>query len=130
MPSRIFHLAGQSSVKKSFEFPDLTKMVNVHGTKNILDACLKRVLDSLKKINGEALITADHGNIELMFDEKTQQPHTAHTTNLVPLIYVGRPAKVIAKTGALDDVAPTLLYLMGLEKPAEMTGNILFQTND
>ena len=62
-----------------------------------------------------------------MFDEKTGQPHTAHTTNLVPLIYVGRPAHAIAKNGALDDVAPTLLYLMGLQKPAEMTGHVLFQ---
>lgn len=90
-----------------------------------IDHCLARVIDALKKTGGEALITADHGNIELMYDEKTQQPHTAHTTNLVPLIYVGRPVHVIAKTGALDDVAPTMLYLMGLEKPVEMTGNVL-----
>lgn len=90
-----------------------------------IDHCLTRVLDVLKKAGGEALITADHGNIEQMYDEKTQQPHTAHTTNLVPFIYVGRPAHVIAKTGALDDVAPTMLYLMGLEKPVEMTGNVL-----
>ena len=60
-----------------------------------------------------------------MFDEKTGQPHTAHTTNLVPLIYVGRPVKTIKTTGALDDVAPTLLYLMGLKKPDEMTGESL-----
>ncbi|PIZ04310.1 MAG: 2,3-bisphosphoglycerate-independent phosphoglycerate mutase [Gammaproteobacteria bacterium CG_4_10_14_0_8_um_filter_38_16] len=93
----------------------------------IIDSCLKRVLDALQKVNGEALITSDHGNIELMFDEKTGQPHTAHTTNLVPLIYVGRAAKTIATTGALDDIAPTMLYLMGLQKPAEMTGNTLFE---
>ncbi|MCX7126256.1 MAG: 2,3-bisphosphoglycerate-independent phosphoglycerate mutase [Gammaproteobacteria bacterium] len=92
----------------------------------VIDACLARVLSALKKANGEALITADHGNIELMYDEKTGQPHTAHTTNLVPLIYVGRPVKEISKTGALDDVAPTLLYLIGLEKPLEMTGRSLF----
>lgn len=92
----------------------------------VIDSCLERVITALKKVNGEALITADHGNIECMFDEKTNQPHTAHTTNLVPLIYVGRPATVIAKTGALDDIAPTLLYLMGLKKPAEMTGSVLF----
>ena len=61
-----------------------------------------------------------------MYDEKTGQPHTAHTTNCVPLIYVGRPVKTTAKTGALDDVAPTLLSLMGLEKPEEMTGKALF----
>lgn len=92
----------------------------------VIDLCLDRVLNALKKAGGEALITADHGNIELMYDEKTGQPHTAHTTNLVPLIYIGRPVTEIAKTGALDDVAPTLLYLMGLQKPAEMTGKVLF----
>ena len=92
----------------------------------VIDHCLKRVIAALKKVEAEALITSDHGNIELMFDEKTGQPHTAHTTNCVPLIYVGRPVKATAKTGALDDVAPTLLSLMGLEKPAEMTGNALF----
>ena|SRR3990167_3988452 len=92
----------------------------------VIDDCLKRVFDALKKVNGEALITSDHGNIELMYDEKTGQPHTAHTTNLVPLIYVGRPVRVIATTGALDDIAPTLLYLMGLKPPVEMTGKALF----
>lgn len=95
----------------------------------VVDACLARVLAALKKVGGEALITADHGNIEMMYDEKTKQPHTAHTTNLVPLIYSGRSATVVQKTGALDDVAPTLLYLMGIEKPAEMTGKVLFNTN-
>lgn len=94
-----------------------------------IDQCLARVLGALKKAGGEALITADHGNIELMYDEKTQQPHTAHTTNLVPLIYVGRPATVMAKTGALDDVAPTMLHLMGLAKPSEMTGNVLIENS-
>lgn len=92
----------------------------------VIDDCMKRVLAALKEADGEALITADHGNIELMFNETTGQPHTAHTTNAVPLIYVGRPAKTTAKTGALDDVAPTLLHLMGLEKPIDMTGNALF----
>lgn len=93
---------------------------------SVIDGCLKRVLDALQKVHGEALITSDHGNIEQMYDEKTGQPHTAHTTNLVPLIYVGRPATIITKNGALDDVAPTLLYLMGLPKPVEMTGKPLF----
>ncbi|OGT45556.1 MAG: phosphoglycerate mutase (2,3-diphosphoglycerate-independent) [Gammaproteobacteria bacterium RIFCSPHIGHO2_12_FULL_38_11] len=92
---------------------------------SVIDHCLEQVISALKKENGEALITSDHGNIELMFDEKTGQPHTAHTTNLVPLIYVGRPVKTIKTTGALDDVAPTLLYLMGLKKPDEMTGESL-----
>src|SRR3989338_5207730 len=93
----------------------------------VIDACLKRVFDALEKTDGTALITADHGNIEQMFDEKTGQPHTAHTTNLVPLIYVGKPVKIAAKIGALDDVAPTMLHLMGLAIPIDMTGKILFQ---
>lgn len=94
----------------------------------VIDACLKRVLTALKKAGGAALITADHGNIEQMFDEKTGQPHTAHTTNLVPFIYVGGPAvKIIQKTGALDDIAPTLLHLMKLKIPHEMTGKVIFE---
>lgn len=94
---------------------------------SVIDACLARVLTALKDVHGQALITADHGNIECMYDEKTQQPHTAHTTNLVPLIYIGTPAHAIAKTGALDDIAPTLLYLMELTQPADMTGKHLFE---
>lgn len=94
---------------------------------SVIDICLKRVLDALQKVHGEALITSDHGNIEQMYDEKTGQPHTAHTTNRVPLIYVGRPATIITENGALDDVAPTLLYLMGLPKPAEMTGKTVLE---
>jgi len=70
------------------------------------------------------LITADHGNAELMLNSETGQPHTAHTTNLVPLVYVGRPAQM-AEKGALSDIAPSMLYLMNLEIPREMTGTPL-----
>lgn len=87
-----------------------------------VDHCLKRIMAALQFVGGEALITADHGNAEKMFDKKINQPHTAHTSNLVPCIYVGRSAQFQKKIGALDDVAPTLLYLMSLEKPKEMTG--------
>jgi 2,3-bisphosphoglycerate-independent phosphoglycerate mutase len=73
---------------------------------------------------GEVLITADHGNAEQMIDRTTHQAHTAHTLNLVPFIYIGRKAK-IATTGALQDVAPTLLAMMGLSQPQEMTGKSL-----
>lgn len=90
-----------------------------------IDTCLKRILEVLQSVGGEALITADHGNAEKMFDEKTKQPYTAHTSNLVPLIYVGRQAEFSKGVGALDDVAPTLLFLMGLTKPFEMTGRNL-----
>jgi 2,3-bisphosphoglycerate-independent phosphoglycerate mutase len=68
------------------------------------------------------LITADHGNAEQMMDPASGQVHTAHTTNLVPLVYVGRRRASFAENGALCDVAPTLLQIMGLPQPPEMTG--------
>ena len=89
-----------------------------------LDECIGRAVTAMQEIGGEVLITADHGNAETMLDTKTQQPHTAHTLNLVPLLYVGRKAK-IAKGGALQDVAPTLLAMMGLPPPPQMTGKSL-----
>lgn len=92
-----------------------------------IDKCLGRICDSLQKVSGEALITADHGNAELMFDEKTQQAHTAHTNYKVPLIYFGRPAKINPLEGKLSDISPTLLYLLGLKKPDLMTGKSLLQ---
>ena len=89
-----------------------------------LDACLARVIAALERAGGEALITADHGNAEMMFDPATGQPHTAHTLNPVPLVYVGRPAR-LAEGGALCDLAPTVLRLMGLSAPPAMTGHSL-----
>jgi 2,3-bisphosphoglycerate-independent phosphoglycerate mutase len=89
-----------------------------------LDSCLARVVEAATEIGGELLITADHGNAEQMRNLETGQPHTAHTSNPVPLIYVGRPA-TMADNGALSDIAPTMLYLMGLEKPTEMGGDTL-----
>jgi 2,3-bisphosphoglycerate-independent phosphoglycerate mutase len=72
------------------------------------------------------VITADHGNAEMMHDPSTGQSHTAHTLNLVPFVYVGRPARMHAG-GALQDVAPTLLAIMGLPQPAAMTGHSLLE---
>lgn len=92
-----------------------------------IDHCLMHIVSALKAIGGEALITADHGNAECMFNPKTHQPHTAHTTNLVPVIYVGRLAVATTQEGVLYDIAPTVLELMGIEKPAEMTGKALFK---
>ncbi len=89
-----------------------------------LDACIGRVVAAARAGGGEVLITADHGNAEMMFDPATGQPHTAHTLNRVPFVYVGRPAAVVAG-GALQDLAPTMLTLMGLPEPAEMTGKSL-----
>ena len=92
-----------------------------------IDSCMARVLAALKKVDGEALITADHGNIECMYDQENQQPHTAHTTNLVPLYFVGRHAKFNTDIGHLYDVAPTMLHLLGLTIPEEMTGKNLLE---
>ncbi|HEY9198339.1 MAG TPA: 2,3-bisphosphoglycerate-independent phosphoglycerate mutase [Gammaproteobacteria bacterium] len=89
-----------------------------------LDGCLGRVEEALMRTGGEMLITADHGNAEKMLGDDTGQAHTAHTTNLVPLLYIGRPAE-LKPNGALCDIAPTLLTLMNLPRPAEMSGTSL-----
>jgi 2,3-bisphosphoglycerate-independent phosphoglycerate mutase len=89
-----------------------------------LDICIGRVVSAMQQCGGEVLITADHGNAEQMLDRSTHQAHTAHTLNLVPFIYIGRTATV-ASTGALQDIAPTMLTLMGLPQPQEMTGKTL-----
>jgi 2,3-bisphosphoglycerate-independent phosphoglycerate mutase len=86
-----------------------------------VDTCLGRVLDAVAKRDGLALVTADHGNAEQMIDPATGGPHTAHTLNPVPVfVGAGEPRRV--RSGILADVSPTLLELMGLEQPAEMTG--------
>ncbi|MCY7295385.1 2,3-bisphosphoglycerate-independent phosphoglycerate mutase [Alteromonas sp. a30] len=86
-----------------------------------VDTSIGRVVEALKDVGGECLITADHGNAEQMLDTTTGQAHTAHTSELVPFIYVGRDAQ--SREGAtLSDVAPTILHLMGMEPPTEMTG--------
>ncbi|HKB59608.1 MAG TPA: 2,3-bisphosphoglycerate-independent phosphoglycerate mutase [Gallionellaceae bacterium] len=89
-----------------------------------LDACVGRVVDAMRECGGEVLITADHGNAEQMMDPETNQAYTAHTTNVVPFLYVGRPARMV-EGGSLQDVAPTLLAMMGLAQPPEMTGKPL-----
>jgi 2,3-bisphosphoglycerate-independent phosphoglycerate mutase len=90
----------------------------------VLDECIGKVVTAMQGVGGEVLITADHGNAETMVDPTTHEPHTAHTLNLVPLLYIGRKA-TMAKSGALQDVAPTLLAMMGLPQPAQMTGKPL-----
>jgi 2,3-bisphosphoglycerate-independent phosphoglycerate mutase len=91
-----------------------------------VDNAMGRVVKALETFGGECLITADHGNAEQMLDGKSGQAHTAHTCEPVPLIYVGRKA-TIAPTGALSDISPTVLHLMGMEQPEEMTGTVLMQ---
>jgi 2,3-bisphosphoglycerate-independent phosphoglycerate mutase len=86
-----------------------------------VDACVGRVVEAIGKVGGECLITADHGNAEKMQDEKTGQAHTAHTSELVPFIHVGQKS-VARQGGTLSDVAPTMLHLLDMPQPAEMTG--------
>ncbi|MBO9491840.1 2,3-bisphosphoglycerate-independent phosphoglycerate mutase [Endozoicomonas sp. G2_1] len=93
-----------------------------------VDQSIGRVLAALEKMGGECLITADHGNAEQMVNPQSGQAHTAHTCEPVPLIYVGRNATP-AKTGALQDIAPTILHLMGMEQPEEMTGQPLMKVD-
>jgi 2,3-bisphosphoglycerate-independent phosphoglycerate mutase len=92
----------------------------------VIDQCLGRVEQALERTGGEALITADHGNAEKMQGDDTGQAHTAHTSNLVPLLYFGRPAQLNAN-GSLCDVVPTMLRLMDLAKPSEMSGTPLVE---
>ncbi|MDR2195441.1 MAG: 2,3-bisphosphoglycerate-independent phosphoglycerate mutase [Gallionellaceae bacterium] len=89
-----------------------------------LDACIGRVVAAMLECGGEVLITADHGNAEQLIDHTTHQAHTAHTLNPVPFLYIGRKAQMV-DGGALCDVAPTLLAMMGLPQPPEMTGRPL-----
>lgn len=89
-----------------------------------VDSCLGRIAGAIEKAGGAMLVTADHGNCELMKDPETGGPHTAHTTNLVPVVLMGA-GNVKLQDGKLADLAPTLLALMGIAQPAEMTGETL-----
>lgn len=90
-----------------------------------LDQSLKAVTEAVLEMNGHCLITADHGNCEQMFDYDSNQVHTQHTTGPVPLLYVSKHNRSLNSGGRLADIAPTLLDLMGMEKPVEMTGQSL-----
>jgi len=90
-----------------------------------LDASLRRVIDALDQVGGELLITADHGNVEQMVDPETGVVLTQHTTFPVPMVYRGRPGYKLSDGGNLADIAPTMLELLGIDKPAEMTGRSL-----
>ncbi|HEY3054909.1 MAG TPA: 2,3-bisphosphoglycerate-independent phosphoglycerate mutase, partial [Thermoanaerobaculia bacterium] len=99
----------------------------VHDT----DVAVGTIIDAAAKVDGVVVITADHGNCELMFDEATNQPHTAHTTNPVPLI-LADPKKRFGSLrdgGALENVAPTILGILGIDRPKEMTADSLLVPN-
>ena len=121
---------GYDLIVVNFANPDMV------GHTGSLDAAMKAceavdeglglALAALEKVGGAMIVTADHGNCELMVDPETGGPHTAHTTNLVPVILVGGPAGAALRAGGrLADLAPTVLQLMGLPQPAEMTGRSL-----
>jgi 2,3-bisphosphoglycerate-independent phosphoglycerate mutase len=92
-----------------------------------VDQCVGRILDKVKSMGGVALITADHGNFERMWDYPKDQPHTAHTVGDVPLIVFDESLKgsKLRQDGRLADIGPTLLQMMGLAQPEEMTGKSL-----
>jgi 2,3-bisphosphoglycerate-independent phosphoglycerate mutase len=92
-----------------------------------VDAGLGRIAAAVREAGGALLVTADHGNAEQMRDPATGGPHTAHTTNPVPVLLLGGPAGVTLADGRLADIAPTLLALLGLAQPAAMTGASLLR---
>ena len=95
-----------------------------------IDHCLDRIQKATLEAGGEALITADHGNVEQMFDPVTGQPHTAHTTGPVPLVYIGgTPRQFNARSGQLSDIAPTMLEMLEMPQPTEMTGQSLLKND-
>jgi 2,3-bisphosphoglycerate-independent phosphoglycerate mutase len=94
-----------------------------------VDACLGRLSEAVQQAGGTLVITADHGNAEMMRDPETGEPHTAHTLNPVPFVVVNPPApSSLLETGRLADIAPTLLDILGLTKPAAMTGHSLISS--
>ena len=88
----------------------------------VIDGCLKQVVSAMRGIGGAVIITADHGNLEQMVDYATGEPHTAHTLNPVPCIIVDDRPHALRPSGVLADIAPTILQLMGIPQPREMTG--------
>ena len=114
----------------NFANPDMVGHTGVESAAikaiETVDACVGRAVEAIKAAGGVLFICADHGNAEVMVDEATGEPWTAHTTNQVPFILVGAdPAYKLREGGRLCDIVPTLIELMGLEKPKEMTGESL-----
>ena len=94
-----------------------------------VDECVGKAVEALKEVDGQMFICADHGNAEQLVDYETGEPYTAHTTNPVPFILVNAdPAYKLREGGCLADIAPTLIEMMGMEQPKEMTGKSLIET--
>jgi 2,3-bisphosphoglycerate-independent phosphoglycerate mutase len=93
-----------------------------------VDACVGRTVEAVKEVNGVMFLCADHGNAEQLVDYVTGEPFTAHTTNPVPFVLINADPKwKLAEGGRLCDIAPTLIQLMGLQQPKEMTGRSLLE---
>jgi 2,3-bisphosphoglycerate-independent phosphoglycerate mutase len=117
----IVNFANADMVGHSGKIPPTIKAVET------VDKCLGKIYSALKANNGALIVTADHGNAEQMIDPATGGPHTAHTTNPVPLILVAEDAKryTLRQDGALQDISPTILGMLGLQQPADMKGHDL-----
>ena len=117
----------------NFANPDMVgHSGDMAATIKAIEACdfaIGRVVEVIKKQGGSLLICADHGNAELMSDPITHQPHTAHTVNPVPVVYVGQESKKLRDKGSLRDISPTLLDMLGVDCPAEMTGQSLLESD-
>ena len=114
----------------NFANPDMVGHTGVEAAAvkavETVDECVGRAVEALKEVNGQMFICADHGNAEQLVDYETGEPFTAHTTNPVPFILVNADPKYTLKEGGcLADIIPTLIELMGMEKPEEMTGESL-----
>lgn len=92
-----------------------------------LDQCFAQLNQALHQYQAQAIITADHGNAEIMYDEVSKQKHTAHTLSPVPFLFIGKNCQMTKTHGSLIDIAPTMLYLLGISQPKEMTGESLLK---
>lgn len=121
----VVNFANPDMVGHTGSFEAATKAIEA------VDKCLGNVVDTLLSVGGKAIITADHGNAETMIEEGTMDPITKHSTNPVPVIFAGFDNSIeLSEGGRLSDLAPTLLNIMGLEVPKEMTGKNLIERND
>ena len=114
----------------NFANPDMVGHTGVESAAikavEAVDTCVGRAVEALKEVDGQMILCADHGNCEQLVDYTTGVPFTAHTTNPVPFILINYdPAYTLKEGGCLADLAPTLIDMMGLEKPVEMTGHSL-----
>ena len=114
----------------NFANPDMVGHTGVEAAAikavEVVDECVGRAVDALKEVGGQMFICADHGNAEQLIDYETGAPFTAHTTNPVPFILVNYDENyTLREGGCLADIAPTLIEMMGMQQPAEMTGKSL-----